>query len=529
MSAEPALARVRQLIEQTDYPEAARVCLDFLKGNPADIEGNLLYGELAIKMQRPHDAIIIYRKLLSAAPQHPIAHDRLAYLYNFTGDLVNAKRHAEVAIQYDEGAVESRLALGAAALLDDDKDTALKHFDDARKLVPGNLDIEKAYMDALLQVGEFDKATEMIHAMLQQRPDHAPLYNSLSRTRKFKEGDPDAQRIRDLADAQGNLKNTKWRDGQEIPAYMALHKVESDLGNYTVAFDYLSRAMSLRRQQRQYEHDTVVAAHEKIQSVFTADFFARHAEKGLGSKQTDPIFIICMPRSGSTLLERVLGGSVQVSPAGELPLANRLKQELCAAFGDNQHDLGGLEKVPDEVWAQAGDEYVRRARSRVADTPYFTDKMPGNFMGLGFIHAMLPNAKLIHLTRHPMANCFSIYETDFSTGHDYSYDLEGLGKYYVAYRQSMDYWNSLFGDQIIEVRYEDLVSDTEGTVSELGKRLGIELDTGAIETSQQAGHILTASQWQARQPIHTRSVERWKLLEDQLQPLVRALEPVWRP
>lgn len=308
---------------------------------------------------------------------------------------------------------------------------------------------------------------------------------------------------------------------------MALHKVESDLGNYPVAFDYLSRAMSFRREQRPYEHEKVIAAHKKIQSIFTADFFARHRDKNLGSERTDPIFIICMPRSGSTLLERVLGGSAQVSPAGELPLASRLKQELCATLGENQHDLAGLEKVPDEVWARAGDEYVRRALSRVADTPYFTDKMPGNFMGLGFIHAMLPEAKLIHLTRHPMANCFSIYETDFSTGHEYSYDLEGLGKYYVAYRQSMNYWGSIFGDKIIEVRYEDLVSDTEKTMAELGGKLGLKIDAGAIEASQQSGHILTASQWQARQPIHTRSVERWKLLEDQLQPLVQALEPVW--
>jgi tetratricopeptide (TPR) repeat protein len=529
LSAEPALARVRKLISESNYPEAARECLDFLRGQPAHVEANMLYGELAVLMQRPHDAIIIYRKLLSAAPTHPVAHDRLAYLYNQTGDIANAVKHAEVALRHDSGAIESRLALGASALLDGDKEKALAIFDEARGLVEDDLDVEKAYMDALLQVGEFDKAAQLIHELLARYPDNAPLYNSLSRTRKFREGDPDIEVIRGLVDERGAFRNKHWQESEQVPALMALHKVESDLGNHETAFNYLRRAMDIRRQEAPYEHQRVALAHEQQQALFNADFFSHHTARGLGSTATDPIFIICMPRSGSTLLERVLGGSPQVSAAGELPLAHRLTQELCAKFGDNQHDLAGLRKVPDEVWAQAGDEYVRRARSRIDGAPFFTDKMPGNFMLLGCIRAMLPRAKIIHLCRHPVANCLSIYETDFASGHDFSYDLEGLGNYYVAYRQSMDYWRGLFGQDIIEVRYEDLVSDTAETVATLGQRLQLDLDVGAIEASQQSGNILTASQWQARQPIHTRSVERWKLLEDQLEPLLRALAPVWRP
>lgn len=528
LSAEPALDRVRKLISDSNYPEAARQCLDFLRGQPAHIEANFLYGELAVLMQRPHDAIIIYRKLLSVAPSHPVAHDRLAYLYNQTGDIANAVKHAEVALRHDNGSIESRLTLGAAALLDGDKDRALTMFDEARNLVDDNLDVEKTYVDALLQVGEFDKAAGVIHELLEKHPGNAPLYNSLSRTRKFHEGHPDVEIIRGLVDESGAIRNRDWQESEQVPALMALHKVESDLGNHETAFSYLKRAMDIRRQETPYEHQRVVMAHEQQQALFDAGFFSHHRSRGLGSKATDPIFIVCMPRSGSTLLERVLGGSPQVSAAGELPLAHRLTQELCAKFGDNQHDLAGLRKVPDDVWAQAGDEYVRRARSRIDDAPFFTDKMPGNFMLLGCIRAMLPRAKIIHLGRHPVANCLSIYDTDFASGHEFSYDLEGLGQYYVAYRQFMDYWRNLFGDDIVEVQYEDLVSDTAATVAALGERLQLDLDVGAIQTSQQSGNILTASQWQARQPIHTKSVERWKRLENQLQPLLGALAPVWR-
>lgn len=529
MSAEPALARVRRLISESNYPEAARECLGFLRGQPAHVEANLLYGELALLMERPSDAIIIYRKLLSAAPKHPVAHDRLAYLYNLTGDLANAVKHAETALRYDDSAIESRLTLGSAALLDGDKEKALAIFDEARKLVQDDLNVEKAYKDALLQVGEFDKAARLIHELLAQYPEDSALYNSLTRTRKFREGDPDIAVIRGLVGDDGELKNTKWREEQKVPAYMALHKVESDLGNHAAAFGYLERAMAIRKRQLPYDHERVAAAHQAQQAFFNADFFARHKSRNLGSTETGPIFIMCMPRSGSTLLERVLSASAQISPAGELPLAHRLLQEACATFGENQYHLQALENMPDDAWARAGDEYVRRARSRIQAAPLFTDKMPGNFMLLGWIRAMLPRAKIIHLLRNPAANCLSVYETDFASGHDFSYDLKGLGDYYVAYRQSMDYWGSLFGEDIIEVRYEDLVSDTPRTVAALAEQLQLDLDVDAIEASQKSGNILTASQWQARQPIHTQSVERWKLLEEQLQPLLEALAPVWRP
>jgi len=526
MSGNPSLANVRRLIAQQNYPDAARECLDFLRAEPKHVEANLLYGELALLMQRDHDAIVIFRKLLSVAPRHPIAHDRLAYLYNLTGDVANAKRHAEVALSEDDGAIESRLALGIAAMQEGEKERALAFFNAARERAPGNLNVEMAYADALQQLGEFEQARELLNELIRQHPDNSFLYNALARTRKFTQDDPEVELIRSLVDAQGQVTKTGSAEGRHVAAYMALHKIESDLGNDNTAFDFLERGKGIRRSHNPHQQHHIDKMHEDMRSVFSAEFFSRHASRKLGADDTAPIFIACMPRSGSTLLERVMGSSPEISNAGELPLVINLVQELAAKFGKNQHDMAGLAKVPDDVWAQAGMEYMRRARSRVGDTPFFTDKMPGNFAAIGFIRAALPRARIIHLTRHPVANCFSIYETDFTTGHPYANDPQWLGEYYVSYRRCMDHWLGLFPGDMLEVSYEDLVGNTSDTIAKLQDYLQLELDPASVGTSQQAGHIMTASQWQARQPIHTGSIERWKRVEHRLQALLEALSPV---
>jgi hypothetical protein len=152
--------------------------------------------------------------------------------------------------------------------------------------------------------------------------------------------------------------------------------------------------------------------------------------------------------------------------------------------------------------------------------------MPGNYLGLGFIRIMLPAARIIHMRRHPMATCLSIYEQDFARAHGYGNDLRWLGRQYLQYRELMDHWKGLFGDAIIELDYEALVADREGTAGWLADRLGLARDGGELDHLKSHGRIMTASLWQARQPIHSDSVARWKRYERELQPLLEVLAPV---
>ncbi len=516
------LSRVREHIQRKDYPEASRLCLQLLRSNPRDVEANLEYGHLAIKMRRHDDAIIIFRKLLAIAPQNTVAHDRLAFLYRLAGDYPNAERHASAALSRDPSLVNARLALASARIAQGRSQEALQIFASLREELPGEIHIEKAFAEALMRIGDFDRARAAIRALARRHPEDASLYSLLSRTHQFEAGSEDTALVEALAAPDGSLTQ-RFADSEDaVHAYMALHKVEADLGRHQQAFHYLQQAKQLRREQFPYDSSDTERLHRQIRGIFGAELIA--AASGAGCTREGPIFIVGMPRSGTTLLERVICSHPETQPGGELHIVDQLVQELCAHVGANQYDYAALARLPPALWAQAGEEYIRRARTLVGDCRYFTDKMPSNFLWAGFIRLMLPGARIIHLSRHPLDNCLSIYQQDFSSSHPWANDLDWLGQHYVIYTETMQHWHAVLADSIIELRYEDLVTDTRATCADLSRHLGMAIPLDQLENSQHQGEILTASQWQARQPIHDESVARWKFLERELQPLAASLD-----
>ena len=473
-------------------------------------------------MRRPGDAIIIFRKLLNIDPTNSIAHDCLAHVYHQSGDYSSAREHAVKALEKNPALIQSQLVLGAIEVANGNKVEALRIFDSVRSQVPGELRIEKAYAEALLNCGEFELAHELARSVIKQRPDYIPFYHILSSTHRFTPDDPDAALILNLGNEEGQLSRNQISPEDQVAAYMALFKVESDLGNLPKAFNYLRQAKALRKEQMPYSPEVATAELQGLKKLFSRAFCEQH--KAVGSAAASPVFIVGMPRSGTTLLERIISSSPEVMPAGELQVVHQLRQELSAQFGENQHDLAALSQLSPDIWQQAGEEYIKRARRLVGDAQFFTDKMPGNYLFIGFIRTMLPNAKIIHLTRHPVANCLSIYEQDFAVATAWANDLTWLGMQYVNYRNVMDYWDGIFGSSLISVTYESLVNDTEATIARLSRELNIDLRSDRVQEAQQQGNIITASKWQARQPIHTGSVARWEQVQGELEPLLAVLE-----
>ena len=487
-----------------------------------------MYGDLAMHMGKLSDAILIFQKLLEVAPQQCVAHERLAYIFGESGDFPAALLHAQQALRLSPDSVAAHSVLGNIYLSQRKEEEALEQFARARALAPGNVVVEGAYVDALMDTGQFDRATDVLRELIASQPVTASLLKSLAMTRKWQSGDPDEVLIRALLDDTGSLRpDIAVEPAQARAAYMALFKLESDLGDMDSAFEYLLKAKALRKGIVSFDVDKQRRSYLEIKSLFDMDFLTRM--KGQGSDLEDPIFVVGMPRSGTTLLERVLSTSPNIAPAGELLIVGRLRDEACAHFGVNQYDSESLRKIPGNAWKELGEEYVRRARLRLPSVRHFVDKLPHNFLNLGFIKLMLPRARIIHISRHPVANCLSIFEQDFAAAHPYSDDLATLGQAYLLYRDMMDHWRGIFGEDIVDISYESLVSDIAGTVEVLNRKLDLDLEPDRLNDTQQEGNIRTASRWQARQAINTGSIDRWRKLGNKLQPLLEELDPVLAP
>ncbi len=526
MTDHPQVIRARALATSGKLAEASRLCKQYLQQAPGDIAAVRLYGEIALSMSLNEQAVIIFQKLLALAPRDSLAHADLARAHFILQDYEKANHHAGRALRLNPKLTDSILLQAEIALAQGREDDADRHFRHLEQLKFDRNRIRRARLEWLLSVGRFDQAAQLLRALIRDLPDSADNYRQLALCTRLSEDHPDAALIRSLLADDGQLREgIRGDDREESAAHRALYKLESDCGHYDAAFRHLDQS---KRAYLRANPATATSDREYNDDVhlhfFTREFIDNRS--AIACQADDPIFVVGLPRSGTTLLERILATNSDIAAAGELNAISRIRQEICARFGSNQYDTRALAKVPPALWPQLGEEYLKRARQRIAGQRYFVDKMPDNYGHLGFIRAILPRARIIHLSRHPVATCFSIYEQDFGHRHNYALDLQRLGEHYLWYRKLMAYWRELFGEQIIELEYERMVQDTEGTATWLSEQLGVPLRMEQLDSAQNQGAIHTASIWQARQPVHSKSVDRWQNFRRHLGPLLETLSPV---
>ena len=309
-----------------------------------------------------------------------------------------------------------------------------------------------------------------------------------------------------------------WQD--EVTLRFALAKEYEDLGRHEQSWQQLERGASLRRRHLQYSVGPDLATVDWLIEAFPAD-----RPPASGTDSAEPIFIIGMPRTGSTLVERILGSHSQVFAAGEL--SDLALAVVAAARGQ----LNGTETRQALIAASArvdparlGADYLSRTRASTGHTPRFTDKMPLNYLYCGLIDTALPNAGIVHVTRHPMATCYGIYKVLFEQGYPFSYDLAEIGAYYIGYRRLMAHWHRRMPGRILDVAYEDLVADPESQIRRLLGALGLSWEAGCLDFHRNPTATSTASASQVRQPIHGRALAQWRHYAAQLTPLRQQLE-----
>lgn len=505
--AEDAINR-RQLDKAAGYlRHALRIKSDFL-----DALNRL--GVVHLTLGRPEEAVVNFRRLAELKPDEPEAHFNLGIALYDSGRLDEAVESFQRLIELKPDHVEAHFNLGNFFMAQGKQEEAVSSFNRALELKPDYAEARCNLGVLYKELGKTEDAVACFKQALFLKPDYVRAFKGLSLVGKYTEADEFVQKMQDLY----NRKNISGPDRKDLG--FALGKVYEDLGDFDKSFAFIFEANRLKRQSYQYTIQKDYELFVRIKKIFSPEFFTAH--QGIGHKDKTPIFILGMPRSGTTLVEQILASHPLVFGAGELPVLVDLTNTLCVGAEKGKFPECMLH-MDAATFAGLGSQYIKNIRKYSTETEYITDKMPHNFLRLGLIKTILPNAKVIHCRRNPMDTCFSIFKMDFTTPHGYAYDLVELGRYYSLYQDLMAFWEKVLPGFMYTIRYEEVVADQRAQTESLLEFCNLPWDQACIDFYKTKRRVSTASLAQVRQPIYKDSVKLWKRYEKQLEPLRKAI------
>lgn len=474
--------------------------------------GNALY-----RLERYEEAEPHHRRTVAAWPAFARGHANLG------NTLIKLKRW-EDALQSLRRAVELDPRQPEVAKLHIGIATALRHlqrepeslasFDAALAIEPDNADAiaRKAYI--LHTLGRTDEAQALIDRAAELHPDKAAPYTIGARMRRFRPGDPAIARM------EGLLANDSLPDSERADLHFALGKAYDDTAAFDNAFPHFAAGNAIMRAGVDYQEDLELAGKARIVEVFTPGLMRR--KTGHGHASDRPIFIIGMPRSGTTLIEQIIASHPLVFGAGE---QKAFRETVEASVQPGQPIYPTMAAfLTAETLETLSSGYLARMAAVVPDGRRFTDKLPGNYNYAGLIHLAFPKARIVHVQRDPVDTCFSIFSVSLEDPLTFSHDLAELGRFYRAYERVMAHWRQVLPENtMLDVQYEDIIDDIEGQARRLIAFCGLEWDEACLAFHTKSRTVRTASAYQVRQPLYRGSVGRWRAYQKHLAPLIEAL------
>ncbi|HVI25022.1 MAG TPA: sulfotransferase [Xanthomonadaceae bacterium] len=518
---DPALLAAAAALADNHIPEAEAQLRALLKRAPTDVAAIRMLAEVAARLGRDEDAEVLLARCLELAPGFHAARQQHALVLNRGNRHAEALEEIERLLAIDPANPGYRNLKAVVLGRIGDYPQAIALYDQLLAEYPRHAQLWMSYGHALKTAGETARAIDAYRRSIALDPGCGEAYWSLANLKTFRFEDADIPAMRTQL-ARGDLG-----EDARLHFAFALGKAEEDAERYGAAFAHYAAGNALRRSQLPYSADDNHARVERARQVYTRDFFAARA--GWGAPDPDPIFIVGLPRAGSTLLEQILSSHPAVEGTMELPEVIALTRELRRASGAPQstsyHDV--LATLDADAVRALGARYLERTRiQRRGGAPLFIDKMPNNFAHVGLIHLALPNAKIIDARRHPLACCFSAFKQHFARGQAFSYDLADLGRYYRDYVALMAHFDDVLPGRVHRVIYERMVEDTEAEVRRLLDYCGLPFDPACLRFHENDRAVRTASSEQVRRPIYRDAVEHWRHFEPWLGPLAGALGPV---
>lgn len=378
-------------------------------------------------------------------------------------------------------------------------------------LDPGQSAIRYNFASSLIATGKLEESEREFNCLLEQTPHDYDAYYNRATLRKQTAEDSHLAEIRRM------LQAPKRSRLGEVQLNYALALELENLGHYEESFAALKRGAEARRAMMAYRVEGDVATMARIAEVFDTGFFAQARQQ---NETQGPVFVMGLPRSGTTLVDRILSAHPLIESLGELsdwPLA------LTGLTRGSRDKSDMVARSAALDMRKIAADYLLRVRERRADLPFFIDKTPANFLYIGLIAAALPNARIIHLNRDPMDNALGMYKALFRMGYPFSYDFSDLAQYMLAKDRLMDHWHRVLPGRILDVNYEDIIADQEGQTRRLLSHVGVDWDPACLDFHTNASPTATASAAQVRQPLYASAVGRWRRYERELEPLAAML------
>ena len=457
------------------------------------------------------------RKVVELAPENIRSYLMLARVYISAGKNSQSLTELEKAVSFNPGEASLNDMIGTMYSLCDETEKALIYSRRAVDTEPDNTFYRTNLALIERMIGNLDGAEANFNQVIKSDPHNYQAYYARADLKTWTEENNHIAQMKELL-----LSGiTNWRG--EVSLRFAIAKECEDIESYAEQFRFVKSACDLQRRHTRYDVSQDIEAINRIIEVYTKDTLAK---LGPGNASAEPIFVLGLPRTGTSLVDRIIGNHSKVYSAGEL---NNFSSVLVKAIQENANsaNINMTEMIDRSVATDVtvlGENYIESTRPKTGHTPHFIDKLPLNYLYCGIIHAALPNAKIVLLARDPLDACFAIYKTMFIGIYPFSYDLTELGKYYLAYRRLADHWQDVLGDALYCVNYEDLVEDTEAEVRKLLEYCNLGWESQCIEFHTNPAPATTASAVQVRQPIYRSSVGRWKHYREELEPLVDIFE-----
>ena len=511
------LVGVMDLIAQGRLLKAEDVCRQFLQKVPHHVEGMRQLAEIGKRLGVLDDAEFLLESAVKIAPDDiPVRIDYIHVLrkrQKFNDALAQAKLLLEQAP--DNPQFQSLFAI--ESMQTGDFDGAIAAFDGVLEKIPGDPITLTSKGHALKTSGSYDEAVASYQAALQSQPGYGEAWYSLANLKVYEFSDDEISAMH----ARENDSNLSHVD--RVNLYFALGKAHEDREDYAQAFRYYEKGNQLKKAQSRYDADMMTTDLRAQQEVCTSEFF--DGRQGWGHDAPDPIFIVGLPRAGSTLLEQILSSHSMVDGTLELPNILSLSQRLRRR--GREGETGGYPQVLPSIEAdefrEFGEAFIRDTTIHRAGAPYFIDKMPNNFRHIGLIRLILPNAKIIDARRHPMACCFSGFKQLFAEGQEFTYNIADAGQYYRDYVELMDHWDRVLPGFVLRVMHEDVVANLETEVRRMLDFCGLPFEESCLEFHKTERSVRTPSSEQVRQPIYTTGLQQWQHFDAWLGPLREAL------